>query len=670
MTRLRIALWAALTLTGVLAPIGAERAAVAALGTPCQGTRCVRMDGATLDANGLRLTGIRGRLGPMAFEGDLARATLGDEGLLIEVEGLAASAEVSRPKQAPASPESPAPSPAPGRANAASPRDPLARLDGIPLTVRTRGRVKLAAGDLRAELRDFTGHRDASGTMEATGIVEAQARGVRIASDGPLRIRPWEEGAEIRGRLRVGDAQATKLLARAKPGAVRAVLVPAEGGRAEVDVALTGLRPTSAELRAEDLALDALQDYTRWLPDGLAVSLHTTRLDGHVTLRDRTGTGLRTVEVGLADATLRGLSLQSTTLAREPVNLRPLDLDGRLVLSRAGIETDLMVGHGELAAKIEGSFAPAAADLRVDLRPISCQSLLESMPEGFLPMLRGMEMDGEVDGGLLVRYDREQVVRYVDQVADYGEYEPPGRLELRLPVLEACTVRQDPAEIDFDALRGPYRHRYLTDAGTERQLLLAPGSPGFVSLEEVGLIADAFTTLEDGRFWEHDGFDREQMERAFWYNLAQGRVRRGASTITQQIARNLWLGIDRSISRKLQEAILAWRMEQVLDKRRILELYLNVIELGPEVHGVADAARYHFGRDVRKLRPLQAVHLASMAPGPRLYSQRFAAGTVDREWRSELREQVRRMYVHKHISSRQLKKALRSPLRLVDHQGA
>lgn len=127
------------------------------------------------------------------------------------------------------------------------------------------------------------------------------------------------------------------------------------------------------------------------------------------------------------------------------------------------------------------------------------------------------------------------------------------------------------------------------------------------------------------------------------------------------------MGVDRSLSRKLQEALLTARLEAKVPKARILELYLNIIELGPGIHGVEPAARYHFGKSAAELTPLQAVHLAMLAPGPRLYSQRFRDGTIDDAWRQELHRQVRRMALHGHLTREQLRQALRSDLGLLPH---
>ena len=189
-----------------------------------------------------------------------------------------------------------------------------------------------------------------------------------------------------------------------------------------------------------------------------------------------------------------------------------------------------------------------------------------------------------------------------------------------------------------------------------------------MELDDVPLIAGAFVTLEDARYFKHDGLDLEQVANAVWHNLAAGEVQRGASTITQQAARNLFLGLDRTAARKLQEAFIATRIESTVSKRRLLEVYLNIIELAPGVHGVEDAAQFYFGRSAQDLTPLQATHLAMMAPAPRSYSERFVSGEVDEGWRTGLDAQVRRMARHRVIDRTAMIGALRGELGLLDRR--
>lgn len=126
----------------------------------------------------------------------------------------------------------------------------------------------------------------------------------------------------------------------------------------------------------------------------------------------------------------------------------------------------------------------------------------------------------------------------------------------------------------------------------------------------------AVTIAEDDAFWDHEGFDFRGMEEAMRRNLAHGEIRAGGSTITQQLAKNLWFTPERSLRRKAQEAVMAWRLERELDKRRILELYLNVVEWGDGVFGAEAAAQQHFGVPPSALTPGQAARLAAVLPSP------------------------------------------------------
>ncbi len=129
----------------------------------------------------------------------------------------------------------------------------------------------------------------------------------------------------------------------------------------------------------------------------------------------------------------------------------------------------------------------------------------------------------------------------------------------------------------------------------------------------------AVIAAEDSRFVEHDGFDWTGIRKAYEKNRREGEVVAGGSTITQQLAKNLFLPGHRAWWRKAQEAAITVMIELIMDKRRILEVYLNVIEWGEGVFGAEAAARYHFGIAAAELSPEQAARLAAMVPSPRRY---------------------------------------------------
>jgi monofunctional biosynthetic peptidoglycan transglycosylase len=141
----------------------------------------------------------------------------------------------------------------------------------------------------------------------------------------------------------------------------------------------------------------------------------------------------------------------------------------------------------------------------------------------------------------------------------------------------------------------------------------------------------AMVAAEDAKFVDHEGFDWDGIQRALEKNEKRGRIVAGGSTITQQLAKNLFLQPDRTIGRKLEEAVIAWRLEQVLPKRRILELYLNVIELGNGVFGAEAAARRYFNVGAAQLTAEQAARLAAMAPNPRFYERNPGAPGLNRK---------------------------------------
>ena len=134
------------------------------------------------------------------------------------------------------------------------------------------------------------------------------------------------------------------------------------------------------------------------------------------------------------------------------------------------------------------------------------------------------------------------------------------------------------------------------------------------------LVAKAFIAAEDRRFYQHDGIDVTGILRAVLSNLRQGSVEEGASTITQQLARTVFLSQDRTILRKLKEAALAGKLERQLSKRQILTEYLNVVYLGSGAYGVSDAAWIYFSKTPDQLNLVETALIAGLPPAPSVYS--------------------------------------------------
>jgi Transglycosylase len=617
-----------------------------------------------LDVRGLQLRGVEGELRGNRVGADEVAISLAGDGVLVEVRGLSergVGAIAAEPAtEGPAS----AVSPGPQRSS------PPSRLDthGIAIHVRAEGTLALPLGDARVAVVDPALDLDASGTptlrMRARIDVLVLPQLGGLVLDLPtLMITRDDQGWIAEGTATIDDGPALQFSAeRPEHGELRVVVGDAAGGRLELDAA----DRSELTVVAEDFALAGLGP--RWLARARArgIGLAGTRVDGTVALER--GEGLRIH----ADAlTLRGLEIDDRRLAPRTVVLDTLTLDGDIDIRGSDrLEAQLLLGHREAQLAVAAALHGDSLRVELELAELGCTELLAAVPSGMADVLGGARLSGTIDGraSLAISFEALARARARDERAPDGEPEPPpGELDFEFDFLERCRTLTPPASVDLEGLRGPWRHRFLGDDGHTHERMLAAGAIDYAPLGRVSRLAEAFIALEDMRYWYHDGFDREQIERAFWHNLKNGRVRRGASTISQQAARNLWLGVDRSLARKLQEAYLTALLEAGVSKSRILELYLNLVELGPGIYGVDAAARHHFGVPADQLDVLQAIHIAALAPAPRTLSDRFASGEVDDAWLAALRDHARRMYRNHMITPAELQAALRDDLRLVKH---
>ncbi|MEI7823963.1 MAG: monofunctional biosynthetic peptidoglycan transglycosylase [Chlorobiaceae bacterium] len=190
-------------------------------------------------------------------------------------------------------------------------------------------------------------------------------------------------------------------------------------------------------------------------------------------------------------------------------------------------------------------------------------------------------------------------------VADIGRYlvyPDVGRL-----------AEENPAKTAFMEYReAEWQREGLTDKKIDQK---------WVSLDNVSQnLIKAVLIGEDDKFWHHEGFDYQAIERAIEKNIVAKKFKMGGSTISQQLAKNLYLSPSKNPVRKIKEAILTWRLEKSLSKRRILELYVNVVEWGDGIFGIDQAARHYYGVSAARLSARQASRLAAILPNPIRYS--------------------------------------------------
>ncbi len=608
-----------------------------------------------VDVHGLHVFDAHATIRDQRIGADEITVGAGDGGVTVDVIGLRSDERppgLSPDVEAAAEPEPAAEPP--------TPRDDRFRLAnaGIPVLVRTAGMLRVpVAGGLELRIHDPVLEVDAAGwpTVRAAAALRgATADDLVIPEMSATRSRgTWT----LAGLATAPDGTAVQLSGSIEGDARTLTLADADGGTLALGHT-AGAR--AVRLDAQDFGLARGGPLVAALLGPHGVELDAARISGALEI-----TGGDATRVHAEDFVVDGVVVLDPRISAKPVRLGAVSVDGDATLDDGRAEFQLVIGHGEARIAVGGHAAADAVAVDLDLAPMPCDALLAAMPGGTADALVGMRLSGEIAASAHLAVSRAELERARAGVEDASV----GELTLEFPFLERCRTIADPANVDLAALRGPYRHRFADDDGRVRERVLAPGAPQFVPLGRVPKIASAFIALEDMRYWYHDGFDREQIERAFWHNVVSGRVRRGASTISQQTARNLWLGVDRSFARKLQEAYLTTRLETAVSKTRILELYVNLVELGPGIYGVDAAAQFYFGKAASELDVLQAVHLASMAPAPRTYADRWKHGQVDRPWLDELRGHVRRMYRNRMIRDADLRAALHGELGLVDRSG-
>ncbi|HEX3758061.1 MAG TPA: biosynthetic peptidoglycan transglycosylase [Kofleriaceae bacterium] len=293
--------------------------------------------------------------------------------------------------------------------------------------------------------------------------------------------------------------------------------------------------------------------------------------------------------------------------------------------------------------------APASGQLDLTLATAGCGDLLAALPAELRGPLDGMVLDGTFGAHLRLA---------VDLAAPAGD-----GIGLTASIADECRAIAEPPAADVSRLAGP-SDQVFPDGSRAR---LGKGEPGWAALAQLPRhVTGAFLAAEDARFFDHAGFDLDQIARSLEIDLREHRLARGGSTISQQLVKNAFLSQRRSFDRKLQEAVLTWRLEARLDKRQILERYLNIIELGPRVYGLTAAARHWFGATPHELSVRQAAFLAAMTSEPTSMSRRVRrAGGLDPDSAARVDVVLRGMLTGGAIDAAELEAARVAPLRFL-----
>lgn len=527
-----------------------------------------------------------------------------------------------------------------------------------PETSVTRGQAdtaRTATDEARPGAAAAASPRAVEDSLDAAGDT------TREAAEAPLRrwLGPDAQVRIVEGtvhELREGEEAPllTSLsveLARTPEGGLRT--------RGQGETSASGALRWSFELAdararpAGELELDALplSLVAAALPDLPLGDTTDTRVDAELTLSPTSETGPVDVSGRLA---VTGLTLASETLSARPIRDVAFEVEGRgtfepegwgLALDRATIR--LRDAEMTLSGRIGLPGDDVLVDVTGTLPPTPCDVAVHAIPPDVLGDYVGFSFDGSLAGRVRLLADTRA----------------PDRTELEVDVADGCRFESVPAAADLRRFRGPFVHRVREPDGQWFEMTTGPGTGNWVSIWRTSpYMIHALLGHEDGGFFRHHGFATWAIRGALERNLRAGRVVWGGSTITMQLAKNLFLARERTLVRKVQEVLLTWWLESSLDKLELLELYFNVIEYGPGVYGLRNAAWHYFRRHPEELSPAESAYLACILPAPKRYQRSYARGALT----PPLRDRMARHLRHLHDRGRIDDEALRYGLEELD----
>jgi hypothetical protein len=287
--------------------------------------------------------------------------------------------------------------------------------------------------------------------------------------------------------------------------------------------------------------------------------------------------------------------------------------------------TEFRLGKGRLQvgavqAEVSGAFRRTGEQFAMELRgavPLAaCQSFLDAAPQGLLPALSDTRVGGTLAMNSSVHFDSAH----------------PAQVGLSWEMDNQCRVLAVPQTLSPSRFRKAFSYEAPGPGNSTVTVTTGPGTAAWVPIERMSRHLETGVLIsEDWGFFRHHGFDENAIKASIRDNLARGGFVRGASTLTMQLAKNLYLQREKTLSRKLQEAILTIMLEQQFTKSELLELYFNVVEFGPGVYGIGPAAQHYFGTTPDRLTLAQSMFLTSILPSPRRV--RFdSTGQLDRRW--------------------------------------
>jgi hypothetical protein len=286
-------------------------------------------------------------------------------------------------------------------------------------------------------------------------------------------------------------------------------------------------------------------------------------------------------------------------------------------------------------------------EARLVIPPIACQKMLDAFPVEMVPYMHGYKVRGMFDVDIRTAIDW----------SDLDSLDLGGAVGIN-----KCKVLDEPADSP-KRLKDEFEQYVETEKGEWQSFIVGPNNPDFVPLEQVSpFLLKSIQSSEDFGFYKHHGFIVSEFRTALINNLKHEKFVQGASSITMQMVKNVLLYREKTLARKLQELFLTWHVENTLEKDRIFEIYLNVIEFGPGLYGIGPAAHYYFGKSAKDLNAVESAFFSSILPDPKGRSEQYCTNTLTKWTKSKIEHMLGNQLKRKQLTQEEYDKAMATPL--------
>ncbi len=283
---------------------------------------------------------------------------------------------------------------------------------------------------------------------------------------------------------------------------------------------------------------------------------------------------------------------------------------------------------------------------RLVIPPIDCQRMLDAFPVEMVPYMHGYKVKGVFDVDIHTNIDW----------MDLDALELGGHV-----ALNNCKVKDEPADSP-KRLKDEFEHYVETEKGEWMSFVVGPTNPDFAPIDQISpYLLKSIQSSEDFGFYKHHGFIPHEFRTALINNLKKEKFVQGASSITMQMVKNVLLFREKTLARKLQELFLTWHVENTLDKDRIFEIYLNVIEFGPDLYGIGPASHYYFGKAAKDLNPSEAAFFSSILPDPKGRSAQYCQNALTKWSKTKIEHILQNMRKRDQLTQEELDKAMATP---------